>query len=158
MYCIDTSSLVEWWFLRYPPSTFPSLRVRIEGLISSGRLVTSEFVVQELGVKRDELFDWAKAQASFSISTTQDVANEMASIVAHFPALVDPGAQRTQADPFLIALAKTRGLTVVTQETLAGAKKRPRRQRGIYIPDVCAAMNIPCITLLGMIQREGWTF
>lgn len=120
--------------------------------------MTSEFVVAELGVKGDELFNWAKAQASFSISTSQDVANEMASIVARFPALVDPGAQRTQADPFLIALAKTRGLTVVTQETLAAAKKRPRRQRGIYIPDVCAALNIPCITLLAMMQREGWTF
>jgi hypothetical protein len=158
MYCIDTSSLVEWWFLRYPPSTFRSLRDRIEGLISNGRLVTSEFVVQELGVKRDELFDWAKAQASFSIPTTQDVANEIASIVASFPALVDPRAQRTKADPFLIALAKTRGLTVVTQETMAAAKKRPRRQRGAYIPDVCAALNVPCITLLEMIQHERWTF
>jgi hypothetical protein len=158
MYCIDTSSLLEWWFLRYPPSIFPSLRDRIERLISSGRLVTSEFVVQELGVKRDELFDWANAQASFSVPTTQDVANEMGSIVTSFPALVDPNAQRTQADPFVIALAKTRGLVVVTEETLAMAKRRRRRQRGIYIPDVCAALNVPCITLLAMIQRERWTF
>jgi Domain of unknown function (DUF4411) len=158
MYCIDTSSLVEWWFLRYPPSIFPSLRARIEGLISSGRLVTSEFVVQELGVKGDELFNWAKAQASFSVSTSQDVLNEAASIVVRFPALVDPGAQETQADPFLIALARTRGLTVVTEETLAVAKRRRRRQRGIYIPDVCAALNVRCIALLAMIQREGWTF
>ncbi|MBW0001841.1 MAG: DUF4411 family protein [Verrucomicrobia bacterium] len=154
---------MEWWILRYPPSTFPSLRDRIEGLISSGRLVTSEFVVQELGVKGDELFDWAKAQTSFSISTSQEVANEMASIVARFPAWWIQARKRTKADPFLIALAKTQGLTVVSQETLAAAKKRPRRQGGTYIPDVCAAMNIPCInipciTFLEMMQREGWTF
>lgn len=149
---------MEWWFLRYPPSTFPSLRDRIEGLISSGRLVTSEFVVRELGVQRDELCDGAIAQASFSISTTQDMLNEAASIVVRFPALVDPGAQRTQADPFLIALARMRGLSVVTQETLAAGKKRPRRQRGTFIPDVCAALNVPCITLLEMMQRDAWTF
>lgn len=85
--------------------------------------MTSEFVVAELGVKGDELFNWAKAQASFSISTSQDVANEMASIVARFPALVDPGAQRTQADPFLIALAKTRGLYGCDPGNIGGGQK-----------------------------------
>ena len=46
------------------------------------------------------------------------------------------------------------GATVVSAETPASHKRKPRRSQ--YVPDVCAALGIPCITNLGMMRREGW--
>ena len=54
----------------------------------------------------------------------------------------------------MIALAKMRDGIVVTQETPAAEKNRPRRTH--FIPDVCRELGIPCISLLGMMRREKW--
>jgi hypothetical protein len=46
--------------------------------------------------------------------------------------------------------------TVVTQETPAAEKRNPKRTH--FIPDVCRELGIPCISLLGLMRREGWRF
>ena len=43
---------------------------------------------------------------------------------------------------------------VVTQETSAAEKRNPRRP--MFIPDVCREMGVPCVSLLGLMRREGW--
>ncbi len=55
----------------------------------------------------------------------------------------------------MIALARLRNGIVVTQETAAAEKRNPKRTH--YIPDVCRELGIPCISLLGLMRREGWT-
>lgn len=45
---------------------------------------------------------------------------------------------------------------MVTYETSAGAKRRPRRTH--YIPDVCAQLGVACIDLLEVMRREGLSF
>lgn len=60
------------------------------------------------------------------------------------------------ADAYVIALAKARGWMVVSQETSAQEKHRPRQS--YYIPDVCRDLGIPCVNLLGMMRREKWVF
>jgi len=158
MYSIDTSSLIEWWVIRYPPTVFPGIRTKMEELVVQGTLVASEFVIQELGVKGDPLFNWANNQKPLRIPTTQQIANDAAAIVRQFPDLIDPNSRRTQADPFVIAIAKKSTVIVVTQETPKMAKTSKRRQKKTYIPDVCIALNIPWISFLQMMQREKWTF
>jgi hypothetical protein len=59
---------------------------------------------------------------------------------------------RTQADPFVIAQAMAGCHTVVTEERAEGTNNRPR------IPNVCAAKDVACINLLGMIRQLGWVF
>ena len=66
----------------------------------------------------------------------------------------DPKAEFEEADGYVIALAQQRGGIVVTQETHAAEKQRPRRTH--FIPDVCREMGIPCISLLGLMRREKW--
>jgi hypothetical protein len=66
----------------------------------------------------------------------------------------DPKSQFTEADAYVIAIAKLRGGIVVTQETSSSHKVRPKRTH--YIPDVCSGLGIPCINILGMMRREGW--
>lgn len=50
---------------------------------------------------------------------------------------------------FLIATAMKYGLTVITEESKKGEKK---------IPYVCKSLNVPCIDILGLCEREGWQF
>jgi hypothetical protein len=81
---------------------------------------------------------------------------EAAAIQARYPELVDARSGHESADPWVIALAKLQGWTVVSQETSANEKRKP--PKSYYIPDVCRDLGVPCITLLGLMRREGWTF
>jgi hypothetical protein len=69
---------------------------------------------------------------------------------------MDPRVPYQSADAYVIALAKVKNGTVVSQETSAAEKKNPKRTH--YIPDVCRDLGIPCINLLGLMRREKWTF
>jgi hypothetical protein len=66
--------------------------------------------------------------------------------------LIGIGSGRSGADPFVIALAMVHGGTVVTEETLSRNLTKPR------IPDVCDAMGIPRLNLLGFVQAPSWVF
>ncbi|MBN9690072.1 MAG: DUF4411 family protein [Verrucomicrobia bacterium] len=73
-----------------------------------------------------------------------------------FAGLRDPKAEYEEADAYVIALAKLRGGIVVTQETPAAEKRNPKRTH--FIPDVCRELGIACISLIGLMRREGWKF
>ena len=40
----------------------------------------------------------------------------------------------------------------MTEETMSGSLQKPR------IPDVCRAMGMTCVNLVGFIEQQGWTF
>jgi hypothetical protein len=56
--------------------------------------------------------------------------------------------RNNQADPFVIALAKVSGYTVITEETGIGSLGK--------IPGVCSAMKVECINLMQLIDAEDW--
>jgi Domain of unknown function (DUF4411) len=58
------------------------------------------------------------------------------------------------ADPWVIAYAKANGVTVVTEETVATAK----RWYVVKIPDVCSALSVDCCTVPEMLQALGVSF
>ena len=60
------------------------------------------------------------------------------------------GAQRRR--PVRDRLARAHGSIVVTEETPTSTLERPR------IPDVCSALGVRCINLIGFIRDQGWTF
>lgn len=159
MYSTDTSALMTWWIRRYPRDVFPGIVARMEQLVKAGRLLASEYVLQELGAKNDPLFDWAKAQGGLFVPTDAPVQQRAAGLIRRYPILIDPTAKRpVQADPFVIALAAERQLTVVTSETYARTKTSGKRRQRTYIPDVCGAVGVPAIDFLEMMRREGWKF
>lgn len=80
-----------------------------------------------------------------------DIQQAARSVLAAFPLLVKAFSTRNQADPFVIATAKVRGVTVVTEERFGSAAK-PR------IPDVCKVTGIKCIDVVTFIREQGWTF
>ena len=48
IYCIDTSSILEWYVRTYPPAIFESLPPRMEALIEEGRLRAPKVVFDEI--------------------------------------------------------------------------------------------------------------
>lgn len=71
-------------------------------------------------------------------------------ILSRYPRLVDTRRNRSGADPFVIALASIEGCTVVTNE---GPSNNPAKP---HIPDVCQALQVPCIHLVQMARQQRW--
>ena len=82
----------------------------------------------------------------------EDLQDAAAEILSNFPKLVDDRPHKGQADPFVIALARIRGATVVTEEGVTGSAKRPK------IPFVCGHYGVACINLVGLMRAEDWVF
>lgn len=155
VYSVDTNSFMDWQARYYPTDVFPGLVERVTALIGDGRLVACELVHEELqAVGTGELTTWSKTNKGIFVPTADLLADAMA-IQNQFPGLRDPKAEYEEADAYVIALARQRSGIVVTQETPAAEKNRPRRSH--FIPDVCRELGVPCISWLGMMRREGWT-
>lgn len=156
LYSVDSSSLMDWQGRYYPVDVFAGLVAHVEALIAAGRFAAPALVREELGsVGTTALIAWADARPGIFVPTA-DVLAEAVSIQSQFAGLLDPKAEHDEADAYVIALAKMRHGIVVTQETPAAEKRNPKRTH--YIPDVCRELGIPCISLLGLMRREGWKF
>jgi hypothetical protein len=126
----------------------------MEQAICDGRLVAPHEVLEEIKAykgTKEEPRRWAKTQSELFIQLTNEQAGIVRDILEGHPDLVDPDKTVADADPFVIALAKTEGGTVVTSENPARPGQRPK------IPDVCAANKVPCVSLLEYFRAMGWT-
>jgi len=151
-YSIDTSSILHAWRRAYPPEAFPSFWDKIHGLIDRGDLRASQTVFMDLERKDDEVLKWGKDHSDLFVPIDDEIQRVVSEIVGQFPGLVDVARTRSQADPFVIALAEIENCTVVTNELASGKPGKPK------IPDVCRSLQIPCIPILELITREEWKF
>jgi hypothetical protein len=151
-YSIDTSAIFDGWLRHYPPDVFPALWEKLDSLAANGDLRATEEVLHEIEKQHDEVFAWVAQRSELFIPIDGPIQVCVAEILAAHPRLVDNRRNRSGADPFVIALARVNGATVVTGEIPTSSLTKP------HIPDVCAAMGIPWINLLQLIRREGWTF
>jgi Domain of unknown function (DUF4411) len=156
IYSVDSSSLMDWQGRYFPTDVFTGLVDRVEELIVAGRFMAPALVKEEVGaVGTAGLIAWTESHAGIFIPTAEVLAEAQA-IQNQFAGLRDPKAEYEEADAYVIALAKMRGGIVVTQETPAAEKRNPKRTH--FIPDVCRELGISCISLLGLMRREGWKF
>lgn len=151
-YSIDTSAILDGWARYYPPDVFPGLWQHLDEIIAEGRLIATEEVLHELERKEDKLYVWAKERERMFVPIDESIQSAVTAILRKFEKLVDTRANRSAADPFVIALAQVEGYTVVTGERPTGRLSRPN------IPDVCQGLSIPCISLLQLIRTEKWVF
>lgn len=155
VYVVDTSAFMDWQDRFYPPDVFTTLVNLVDGLIAADRFLSVEIVAEELkAMGSTGLQAWAKGRRAIFDPTQNHLAAALA-VEGSFPGLKDPKAQYDEADAYVIALAQLRSAVVVTAETPAAHKRKPKRSQ--YIPDVCAALGMTCISNLGMMRREGWT-
>lgn len=151
-YSFDTSSLINGRRDLLPPEIFPTLWERLEVVIRAGELRCIDVVRDELSKRDDDVSAWCRAQDDLYVALEQDVQVATRRVLAAHPQLLGKGGGRNAADPFVIGLAIVRGGTVVTEETPRGRIEKPR------IPDVCQALGVPWLTLVGFVRQQGWTF
>jgi hypothetical protein len=140
-YSVDTSALIDYW-RRYPPEVFPGLLERLTGLFREEVAVAARDVREELEAGGNSLWQWARQNVRF-IEADEEIQQAVVAIQAVHPELSGQNRARC-ADPFVVALAKTRSLTVVTHEKIT------------RLPQVCEKLGVPCCDLVGMFRTEGW--
>lgn len=152
-YSIDTSAVLEAWRRRYPPDVFPAVWARLEGVIDKGVVGASEEVLLEIQKRDDEVHAWAKERKDkLFVPIDEEQQRHVSAILAKHERLVDTRKNRSAADPFVIALAITKGSAVVTAEGATGKPEKPN------IPDVCSALGVRSINLLEFFREQGWRF
>lgn len=151
-YSVDTSAIIEGWVRDFPPDLAPHAWMKIEESIDGGVLVASEEVLIELEKKHDKVYEWACKRKHMFVPIDEKIQEAVRSILRDYNRLVDTRRNRSGADPFVIALAMVKRLSVVTAENPTGRPERPK------IPDVCDALGIPWLNMIALFREQGWQF
>lgn len=114
--------------------------------------MASEEVLIELERKHDKIYAWACQRKNMFVSTDEKIQELVKSILRNHRKLIDTHRNRSGADPFVIALALARNLSVVTAENLSNSAERPK------IPDVCVAMGIRWLSMVELFREQEWRF
>lgn len=149
-YSVDTSSLIESWYRRYPIDIFPSFWHKMSDVIQKKIIVAQQLVIEEIEQKDDDLHQWIKNHNALQVPFDEEVQKIVGKLLEGYPRLVGRH-QAFGADVFVIGLAKQHDLTVITEEQ-AGSATKPK------IPFVCGLEKIPCITMVEFIREIRWTF
>ena len=151
-YCIDTSFWIKAWSDLYRPSKFPSIWENIGEMIAKNEIVSPMEVKNELKPKDKKVLAWLDARSSVFQELNEKEQRYLTELLGRFPNLVAEGITQP-ADPYVVAMAKIRGITVVTDERPSGGmdlRKNPFAAK--KIPDVCAALEVPCLSVSEFIN------
>lgn len=150
-YCIDTSAFVEAGARRYPIDVFPGLWGELDRVAAEGQFLAPEEVFYELRAKADPVHEWARGHREIFVPLDGEQMVSTFQVLSDFPRLVGKLKGTYDADAFVVALARVRDLTVVTEEDL-GTPDRPR------IPIACQYFGVRWIDTLAWIREMGLTF
>lgn len=164
IYVFDTSSIHS--LQHFYQSVFKTIWDGLDGLVQQQNLISTREVWNELerqNVSTDVLA-WAKQNKKIFTTPNAIELQFVAQIfqIQHFQSLIGE-QQRLKgtpvADPFVIACAKIKSGTVVTEEGWdhSGQTLTPK-PNAAKIPNVCAHFNVPCIDLERFMQQQGWAF
>lgn len=155
IYVFDTSSLSK--LKHFFPGVFKSVWAGLDALVQSGELISTREVWNEIERGNVDAYtnNWLKNHKHIFTTPTADELRFVVQIfrIPHFQALIGE-KQRLMgtpvADPFIIACAKIKNATVVTEERL--------KPNAAKIPNVCQHFKVPCIDLETFMQTQGWSF
>ena len=151
VYCFDTSTFIELWNVTHRYKTFPSLWNDLEKIIAAKKIVSSVEVLNELQVKDDDLFAWAMKNKQGFLQIDRAQMEELKKIYSEFGNVGHKG-RTFDADPWILALARSKNGCVVSSEKHTGDKGNPR------IPDACKFLNIPHIRSSDVFEIENLSY
>lgn len=151
IYCIDTSTYIELKE-RYPSKNFKAIWKILQKMADEGRIKAPEAVLIELqeGDTEEECTKFVRDNKDKIIVGWSDDFNDAVNDVASRNTEIvekDESSTKTNADLFVIALAKQNGYIVVTQES-----KRPSPKK---MPYVCNKEGVDCINWLEFMDAEN---
>lgn len=149
-YFIDPSSLI-YCQRNYPIDIFPGIWDGLSALIGAGRLIAHDEVWIEFNKGTGFLITWAADwQAELSmpadaaqVGVIQQIARDFA--MANYTTIVEH-----RADPWVVALAKTRSCCVVSQEK-GVSHPFPK------IPQMCSHYGVNHMSMFDLMRAESWT-
>lgn len=121
-------------------------------LFPQGRLIAPREVFKELEQIEDELLEWAKNHREMFKDLDNEQLQQVRDILRDFPKLVDVNKTIPDADPFVVAIARSQGCTVINSEKPANPGGRPK------IPDACRKYNVKCTSLIEFFKEQNWRF
>lgn len=154
IYSIDTSGLLDGWKRYYPPDVFPVVWDNVSDLIDNRLLFATEEVLRELEDGNDDIYQWACNHKRMFLPLDADIQQAVTEILTVHAGWIPADRSRNMADPFVIAVAKVKGCTVVSGETWSHSP-HPHRMK---IPNVCHTFRIRHIGFLEMMRELGWVF
>lgn len=164
IYCVDTSALITMQRY-YPIRMLPDLWKHLEQLFLGGRIVSHDFVYDEIvpadkKTPKDDLADLISKYKNNFKSITKRQAQLALEIVTIFPHLIDPRSKKDQADPWIVAMVvemmeeanmfeQDSDFVIVSTESEKSSNK---------IPAVCKHYRVRHMNLFEFFEDNDWQF
>lgn len=145
-YVLDSNVFINMQ-RHHPLDVFGSLWAKMSDAIDSGIVISCEEVLDELSIGNDDLIKWAKLRNGAFLTSGADIQRIVREILQKYPALVTGTRKANSADPFVIALARQKGYTLVSDEAWAG------NGQPIKIPNVCEAYGVRLIRFVDFLRE-----
>ena len=127
----------------------------LQNLAEAGQLKTVQEIIREISARTQGGAERLKTLSKIRVQRNSANMVEYQSLVAEFShwqsnglSTFDPG------DPWLIATARVKGYTVLTDETPASAETTRWRRGKPLIPDVCGRKQVACFSGHGNLQSK----
>jgi len=136
---------------KYPSDikVFADLWEKIETLFENGFIISSDEVIEDIIKGHDELECWVKIRKKSFFPSDESIQTIVREILKIVGILVTRAKKPNESDPFIIALAKQRNCTVVTEEN-TGTEINPG------IPYICNYYNVKCIKLIDFLRENNF--
>lgn len=109
-------------------------------------------VKREIDKVDDGLKAWLNSRPHFVRQETEEVQQYVRKILEAFPNLISVGANRSMADPWVIAHAIAEDAVVVSKEYIVNAAQKSSR---VKIPDVCRHFRVSYIDDFKFMDEIG---
>jgi hypothetical protein len=155
IFSIDTSAIIDLWRGIYARDVFRGAWQLFEQALSDGTIIAPDEVYHELVDADDDLSEWAKSRRDTCHPLDDGLQGNIRVVMAPFPQAASL-PQARYADPIVVALARLRGCSAVSQETKNDLVSNPNGLPAI--PNYCDRAGIRHVKLLRLFRELGWTF
>lgn len=158
-YVVDTNVILNFWILNDDEPMGKDVHASawnfLESQIESGAIVAPLDVKHEL-IKHGtpELITWMHEHEKMFISVSEEILVYLTAISQMHP--IYKTTKGSATDAIIVAMAKVRGLGVITSEKHESMGNRSKRNP--KIPNVCEDMDVRWYSVNGFFRAEGQSF
>ena len=160
-YLLDSNIYINFYERYYQAKYFPTFWSKLPNILNE-YVVIPRIVVDE-NYQDAEFRKWIDKNITKDLLDHKKYAKQWSEVLQYVEnckyyksaALIDDRgwAHEKIADPWLIAIAKERELTIVTSEVRNPNLHNPNGNRAAKIPDVCDELGVKCIDMNGFFEE-----
>ena len=161
VFLIDTNALLTPHLMYYPFDLAPSFWEQLEEKLKDGSVVLLDMVKNEITEGHDELSNWMKSLQGINIidHRTPEIIEKYSRVLGavqsntcYKQSALAEWSRESVADPWLIATAAVRKLTIVTFEKKNGGLSPKNPSKNAKIPDVAIGFGVSVCDLYYMMR------